>query len=137
MSTVFLPRDYVAVFGQNTGMLKDILSRIELRLSELGLAESTAAKKAGLSADAIRNIRRSVESGDDRKGVSTNTLIALAPVLETTACWLLEGRPPEHAPAGRLYEVFMKASQLPDELQDRIIDFAEFEIERYERETET
>lgn len=69
--------------------LKDVLSRIESRLEAVGLsahAASLAAKKP----DAIRNLRRAVSNGD-RRGVTTETLNALAPVLKTTASWLLEG----------------------------------------------
>jgi hypothetical protein len=69
--------------------LDDILTRIESRLAALGLsahAASLAAKKP----DAIRNLKRAVRNGD-RRGVTTETLIALAPVLQTTAAWLLEG----------------------------------------------
>ncbi|WP_245276394.1 S24 family peptidase [Methylocapsa aurea] len=77
-------------FGYFTPMeLEDVLTRIESRLSALGLsahAASLAAKKP----DAIRNLKRAVKNGD-RRGVTTETLIALAPVLKTTAAWLLEG----------------------------------------------
>lgn len=69
--------------------LEDVLARIESRLKVLGLsahAASLAAKKP----DAIRNLKRAVKSGD-RRGITTETLIALAPVLKTTAAWLLEG----------------------------------------------
>ncbi|MEJ0095731.1 MAG: S24 family peptidase [Methylocella sp.] len=68
---------------------EDVLTRIQNRLAALGLsahAASLAAKKP----DAIRNLKRAVKSGD-RRGVTTETLIALAPVLKTTAAWLLEG----------------------------------------------
>jgi SOS-response transcriptional repressor LexA len=75
-------------------MLKDVLRRIEQRLTELGLSASAASRSAGLSEDAIRNMRRAVEK-DDRQGVSTSTIFALAPVLQTTASWLLEGTSPE------------------------------------------
>jgi SOS-response transcriptional repressor LexA len=71
-------------------MLKDVLNRIETRLKELGLSASAASRQAGLSEDAIRNMRRAVEK-DDRQGVSTATIMALAPILQTTASWLLEG----------------------------------------------
>lgn len=69
--------------------LEDVLGRIESRLKLLGLsahAASLAAKKP----DAIRNLKRAVKSGD-RRGITTETLIALAPVLKTSAAWLLEG----------------------------------------------
>ncbi len=69
--------------------LNDVLSRVESRLTSLNLsahAASLAAKKP----DAIRNLRRAVQN-NDRRGVTTETLAALAPVLQTTAAWLLEG----------------------------------------------
>lgn len=72
------------------GMLRDVLSRIDRRLRATGQTATAASKRAGLGEDAIRNLRRAVER-DDRVGISTNTLTALAPVLGTTASWLLEG----------------------------------------------
>lgn len=77
-------------------MLKDVLDRIDRRLKEVGLSATAASKKAGLGEDAIRNLRRAVEK-DDRVGISTKTLTALAPVLGTTASWLLEGSGPREA----------------------------------------
>lgn len=71
-------------------MLKDILDRIESRLQALDLTASAASTRAGLSKDAIRNIQRAVELGKEG-GASTQTLTKLAPVLQTTASWLLEG----------------------------------------------
>jgi len=78
-------------------MLDEILKRIDQRLEALGLPESRAATMAGLSNSAIRDIRRRVAAGETNKSVSTGTLIALAPVLETTASWLLEGSGDEDA----------------------------------------
>ena len=69
--------------------LKDVLSRIESRLADLGLS-AHAASLAARKPDAIRNLRRAVQN-NDRRGVTTETLAALAPVLQTTAAWLLEG----------------------------------------------
>jgi hypothetical protein len=69
--------------------LEDVLARVESRLKALDLsahAASLAAKKP----DAIRNLRRAVKNGD-RRGITTETLVALAPILKTTAAWLLEG----------------------------------------------
>lgn len=71
-------------------MLKDILARIHSRLEAVGLAAATACSMAGLSKDAIRNMERSVDNGKDA-GASTQTLIALAPVLKTTVGWLIDG----------------------------------------------
>lgn len=71
-------------------MLKDVLARIEQRLAVMNLKPATASRKAGLSEDAIRNMQRAVEK-DASQGVSTNTIFALAPVLQTTPAWLLDG----------------------------------------------
>jgi len=79
------------VIGYNVEMLDDILKRIDQRLEALGLSESRAAIMAGLSNSTIRDIRRKVKIGDIDRGVSTKTLAALAPVLETTVAWLAEG----------------------------------------------
>jgi SOS-response transcriptional repressor LexA len=69
--------------------LEDVLMRIEARLTALGLS-AHAASLAARKPDAIRNLKRAVKSGD-RRGVTTETLTALAPVLQTTAAWLLSG----------------------------------------------
>lgn len=71
-------------------MLNEILQRIQKRIKQLGLSESRAATLAGLSNSAIRDIRRGVEN-NSKSGVSSQTLIALAPVLKTTAGWLIDG----------------------------------------------
>ncbi|MUZ63223.1 phage repressor protein [Agrobacterium vitis] len=70
-------------------MLMDILNRIQERLDAVGLSANAASVKAGISKDAIRNIQRACKSGRD--GISITTLIKLAPVLQTTPSWLLEG----------------------------------------------
>ncbi len=79
-------------------MLEEIVARVEERLAAVGLSATAASLRANLSADAIRNMKRALKSGDDRQGVSSNTLLALAPVLETTAAWLIEGPPPSTLP---------------------------------------
>src|SRR5271165_6718243 len=78
-----------------TMRLAEILERIEQRLAALGLSADTASKLAG-KPDAIRNIRRAMKGGT-RQGVQTATLDALAPVLQTTAEWLLAGTDDEPA----------------------------------------
>ena len=77
-------------------MLQDVVRRIEKRLKAVGKSATAASKDAGLSEDAIRNMRRAVQKGD-RQGISTRTVFALAPVLKTTAGWLLEGIGDEEA----------------------------------------
>ncbi len=69
--------------------LEDVLARIEQRLAALGLS-AHGASLAARKPDAIRNLKRAVKSGD-RRGITTETLSALAPVLQTTAAWLLGG----------------------------------------------
>lgn len=75
--------------------LEAIYARIQSRLEAVGLSAAGASKRAGLSADGIRNIERAIRSGS-HSGVSTTTLTALAPVLETTVAWLVDG---DDAPA--------------------------------------
>lgn len=64
--------------------MQDVLQRIEERLSALGLTARAASLKAGLSADAIRNLQRAVEKGG-RKGVTTRTINQMARDLESAA----------------------------------------------------
>lgn len=80
-------------------MLADVLARIDKRLDAIGMAESAASVKAGLSNSAIRNLRRAVKEGRE-SGVSTRTLAALAPVLGTSVAWLSDGVGSETGEAG-------------------------------------
>lgn len=79
--------------GYSTGMdLKGILERIERRLIAVDKKADKASNEAG-KPDAIRNLRRAVES--KKGGITVATLEALAPVLETTVVYLLKGEGPE------------------------------------------
>jgi SOS-response transcriptional repressor LexA len=92
-----LPNAIRIVYGYSTGMeLEDVLARIESRLKALGIS-AHAASLAAKRPDAIRNLKRAVKN-HDRRGITTETLMALAPVLKTSAAWLLEGIG-EHSPA--------------------------------------
>lgn len=71
--------------------LKVIVGRIEQRLTALGLSATAASKKAGLSQDAIRNLRRGARGEINVKGGLATTYAALAPVLGTTSQWLTSG----------------------------------------------
>jgi phage repressor protein C with HTH and peptisase S24 domain len=73
----------------NAASPENILTRIEQRLNSLDLT-AHAASIAAQRPDAIRNLQRAVKN-KDRRGITTDTLVALAPVLKTTAAWLLEG----------------------------------------------
>ena len=70
-------------------LLKDVLDRVESRLKALNMS-AHAASMAAKKPDAVRNLRRAVQNGE-RRGITTDTLSALAPVLQTTASWLMEG----------------------------------------------
>ena len=70
--------------------LHEIFHRIERRLEATLQSPSAASLRAGLSKDAIRNIKRALDS-PDRQGVSTRTLELLAESLRTTPEWLLRG----------------------------------------------
>lgn len=79
--------------GYRAMKLADILKRIQRRLEARGLSEAAAGHQAGRP-DAIRNIRRKVESGQ-RGSVRADTLEALAEVLHTSPEWLISGTGPE------------------------------------------
>lgn len=72
--------------------LRAVVRRIDEKLAERKLNATKASKEAGLSADAIRNMKRALKTGS-HSGVSIKTLSALAPVLDTTVGWLLDGEP--------------------------------------------
>ncbi|MBI1620128.1 LexA family transcriptional regulator [Aquamicrobium sp. cd-1] len=116
-------------------MLKDVLSRIDKRLRALGLSESAAAKKSGLSDSAIRNIRRAVEKDPHKTGgVTSSTLAKLAPTLKTSVAWLLEEAGPEivegnvvdhsFVPAKLISWVSAGALSLPEQAHDDELEYA-------------
>jgi hypothetical protein len=70
--------------------LKTLVDCVESRLKALGISANKASMLATGQPDAIRNLRRAVKDGT-RRGVTTATLSALAPVLKTTPEWLLTG----------------------------------------------
>jgi len=121
-------------------MLNEILKRIEMRLEAVGLEPAAASLRAGLSKDAIRNLQRNAKRSESA-GMSTSTLIQLAPVLETSAAWLLEGVDcgPENVPASarRLWAAWTLAANAPPAVQDRIAHFAEYQVNTYEKPLET
>jgi phage repressor protein C with HTH and peptisase S24 domain len=77
--------------------LRAVVARIDERLLAVGMSSAAASKAAGLSADAIRNLKRAVAT-DAKRGVSLTTIAALAPVLGTSAAWLSDGAPQDAAP---------------------------------------
>jgi len=79
--------------------LAAVVARIEKRLTAVGLSASAASQKAGMSGDAIRNMKRAL--GRPGAGASFTTLAKLAPVLDTSVTWLLTGQGDEedHRPS--------------------------------------
>lgn len=75
--------------------LAAVLKRVNKRLKAVDLTADAASNLAG-KRDAIRNLKRAVKVGA-RKGVSTATLAALVPVLQTTDIWLFSGHGREDA----------------------------------------
>ena len=71
-------------------MLAEVLQRVEARLRAVKMSAASASAAAGLSKDAIRNMQRAARTNPDH-GVSTRTISALAPVLNTTIGWLMTG----------------------------------------------
>lgn len=67
-----------------------VAERVERRLKAVGLSPRAASLKAGLSADAIRSLRRLSED-DPAATPRGRTLQKLAPVLQTSVEWLLTG----------------------------------------------
>lgn len=95
-STGVLPLPPIAAAGHSTAMadksLKGILKRINRRLTATDMSAQAASTEAGLSKDAIRNIKRAAEDANGtRSGVQSRTITALAVPLKTTSNWLLTG----------------------------------------------
>jgi phage repressor protein C with HTH and peptisase S24 domain len=93
----FTDGDAVDKRSKYRSMLEKIVKRIEARLAATKQSAATASIRAGLSKDAIRNLQRAVTQGK-QAGASSSTLIKLAPVLQTTAAWLIAGEGDENAP---------------------------------------
>lgn len=89
---VILPLAVVEKTGKMRRMsyLADVVKRIDERLKAMTLSASGASRAAGLSEDAIRNIRRA-STDESRVGTQTTTLMKLAPILGTSVNWLLTG----------------------------------------------
>lgn len=80
--------------------LVNVTPRVLRRLEVLDLAESAAAKMAGLEQSVIRNWRRTLAAGGpdlDKRTVHMRSVELLAPVLKTTPEWLAWGLGPEDA----------------------------------------
>lgn len=69
---------------------EEIFERIEQRRQRLGMSANAVGPAAGMSRDALRTMRRAIAEGRQH-GVSSTTLVRLAPVLRTTVEWLTTG----------------------------------------------
>ncbi|TPN11686.1 hypothetical protein [Mesorhizobium sp. B2-1-2] len=115
-------------------MIEDILRRIDQRLAALDIKESRAAKLAGLSDSAIRDIRRAANRGRKDAGVSTRTLEKLAPVLETTVVWLVSGEGPETEPKNSIdRKLRLLRPDLSETLQDQFDVLIDQALEKQQR----
>lgn len=103
---VFVPTGYGTVTeGQRMAVndLGAILKRIDRRLEAVKLTDRAASLAAGMSADAIRTMRRQWENykknlpGPKQKTATAHTLSKLARPLQTTSEWLMSEIGPEDA----------------------------------------
>jgi SOS-response transcriptional repressor LexA len=74
--------------------LGSVLARIDQRRHALVLSDRASSLAAGLSADALRNIRRQFREGD-QSGLREETKRGLARALLTSVEWLMTGVGPE------------------------------------------
>jgi SOS-response transcriptional repressor LexA len=74
--------------------LASVLARIDQRRRDLVLSDRATSLAAGLSADALRNIRRQFREGD-QSGLREETKRGLARALLTSVEWLMTGLGPE------------------------------------------
>lgn len=75
--------------------IQKIWSRIERRLRILSKTVEEANREARLGKGTLQNIKRGAKGDIKTKGVTTTTLQKVAPVLDTTVTWLMEGTGPE------------------------------------------
>jgi DNA-binding XRE family transcriptional regulator len=99
-------------------------------------------KSPAEAARAIREINQhtltSHENGN--RPISKKAAEQYARLFGVRAGWLLFGEESEDSPKtplDRLRDVLARAAGKPAEIQERIIDFAEFEMDRYEKSRET
>jgi hypothetical protein len=68
--------------------------------------------------------------------LKSHQLAALADILGVTGDYLLgrqDAKPPAKAPPGKLRQVFEKAYRLPRHQQNKIVEFVEAYVDRYQR----
>ena len=111
--------------------------------SELGRKLFDARKKAGLSQKEVAaalGVTQQYVAGWERQGKSLRLelLIKLAEILNTSIDDLMgtnEAKPRSSMPTGRLRKTFERASRLSRRQQDKIAEFLDAFVEKYETST--
>lgn len=106
------------------------------------LQQARAAAGYDSPSDAARKLKINqntlISHENGHRPLSRQAAEKYAKLFDVRAGWLLFGENgAEATPIERLNQILAKAADLPPQLQERIVDFAEFEIERYERDRET
>lgn len=122
--------------GQNVRMEpKDRLKQARLAAGyETPSDAARALKNKGIN----KNTLISHENGN--RAISRKAAEKYAKAFGVRAGWLLYGEAENEAPLNRLREVLARVESKPREFQERIIDFVEYQLDRYEkksRDTET
>jgi len=104
----------------------DWKARIRERLETLGMSANDASLKAGLN----RKFLGGVLSNRTRS-ITLDSLMKLAPVLETSVEWLILGRGPDELPAGAS-EMLDYYTRLPDSERALLIDLARWRLSHFE-----
>ncbi|MGH1579056.1 hypothetical protein [Planktotalea sp.] len=116
--------------------IRNIIHRIDSRRAELpeqlaSLTDRALSLKAGLSSDAIRNLRRRAEKNPDAAGgANANTISSLARVLETTESWLIHGT--EATPDSTAMKMD-RLLELDPAAHDQVLGLLEILLEKQEK----
>jgi hypothetical protein len=103
--------------------LKKIVTRIEKRLTAVGLSAAAASRDAGLSDSAIYNLRRGATGKIATKGANASTFSKLAPVLRTSPEWLMSGTGPEVGADEHIDSAHILQDEAPGQRLVRIVGY--------------
>ena len=95
-----------------------------------GLTQVQLAEKLGTTQRAVAYWEREPDA------LKADQLATLADILGVTGDYLLgrqDSKPAPKAPPGKLRQVFEKAYQLPRHQQNKIVEFVEAYVDRYQR----
>lgn len=115
--------------------IQEVLARIDERLDAMAaetgkrLSDRALSLQAGLSADAVRNWRRSAKAGKDA-GTNAGSLRQIASTLGVSETWLIHGsESPQSAPA-------MDPNLLDEDGQRLLQDYFQFLLQRQGRSSD-